>query len=107
LRLLPGARPLGAGGNGIHLVVAESFARIFRQNMFNCGMMAVELPADTIARLFSTFAGHETAVETDIDGRTITFSADGLKEIIPFSISGFDANLVTAGGWVDYADANF
>ena len=41
------------------------------------------------------------------DGGTITFSADGLKEIIPFSISGFDADLVTDGGWVDYADANF
>jgi 3-isopropylmalate/(R)-2-methylmalate dehydratase small subunit len=30
--------------NGIHVVIAESFARIFRQNMFNCGMVAVELP---------------------------------------------------------------
>jgi 3-isopropylmalate/(R)-2-methylmalate dehydratase small subunit len=38
---------------------------------------------------------------------TIAVSADGLKEILPFSISGFDADLVTAGGWVDYADANF
>ncbi|MBW2434182.1 MAG: 3-isopropylmalate dehydratase small subunit, partial [Deltaproteobacteria bacterium] len=36
--------------NNIHLVVAESFARIFRQNMFNCGMLAVELPAATIDR---------------------------------------------------------
>jgi 3-isopropylmalate/(R)-2-methylmalate dehydratase small subunit len=30
--------------NGIHMVIAESFARIFRQNMYNGGMMAVELP---------------------------------------------------------------
>ena len=93
--------------NGINLVIGESFARIFRQNMFNCGMMAVELPADTIARLFATFAAHETTVETDFDGGTITFSADGVKETIPFSISGFDADLVRAGGWVAYADANF
>jgi len=99
--------PWALEGNGINLVVGESFARIFRQNMFNCGMMAVELPADTIDRLFSVFAGHETTVETDVHGGTITFSADGLKEILPFSISGFDADLVTAGGWVDYADANF
>ena len=75
--------------------------------MFNCGMMAVELPADTIDRLFSAFAGHETTVETDVEGGTITFFADGLKEVIPFSISRFDANLVTAGGWVEYADTEF
>ena len=49
--------------NGIHVVIAESFARIFRQNMFNCGMMAVELPAATIAALFETFAGRETRAE--------------------------------------------
>ena len=30
------------------LVIAPSFARIFRQNMFNCGMLALELPAETI-----------------------------------------------------------
>ena len=29
--------------NGINVVIAEGFARIFRQNMYNCGMLAVEL----------------------------------------------------------------
>jgi 3-isopropylmalate/(R)-2-methylmalate dehydratase small subunit len=42
--------------NGIRLVIAESFARIFRQNMFNCGLLVVELPRDTIARLFTDYA---------------------------------------------------
>src|SRR5512136_954104 len=42
--------------NDITAVVAESFARIFRQNMFNCGMAAIELPKEQIDRLFS-FAG--------------------------------------------------
>ena len=93
--------------NGINLVVGESFARIFRQNMFNCGMMAVELPESTIDSLFSTFAGRETVAETDFDERTITFSAGDTSETIPFSISGFDAELVVAGGWVDYADAKY
>ena len=41
--------------NGINLVLAENFARIFRQNMFNCGMMAVEIPAETLDRLFTRF----------------------------------------------------
>ena len=39
--------------NDINLVIAESFARIFRQNMFNCGMMAIELPKETIDHLFA------------------------------------------------------
>ena len=38
--------------NDIHTIIAESYARIFRQNMFNCGLLAVELPAATIDRLF-------------------------------------------------------
>jgi len=99
--------PWALAGNGITLVVGESFARIFRQNMFNCGMMAVELPADAIARLFSAFAGHETTARTDVDNRAITFYSGGSKETVPFSISGFDADLIAAGGWVEYADANF
>jgi 3-isopropylmalate/(R)-2-methylmalate dehydratase small subunit len=93
--------------NGINLVVAESFARIFRQNMFNCGMMAVELPADAIDRLFVTFAGHDTRAETDIDSGTITFTAKDQRTVIPFTTSGFDANLVAAGGWMEFADRNY
>jgi 3-isopropylmalate/(R)-2-methylmalate dehydratase small subunit len=93
--------------NGINLVVAESFARIFRQNMFNCGMMAVELPPDSIEKLFTAFAGRDTTVEVDFDGGTLTFSTDNAIETVPFSISGFDRDLVTAGGWVEYADANY
>jgi len=49
--------------NGITTVVAEGFARIFRQNTFNCGMMAVELPKETIERLFSGFSNRETFVK--------------------------------------------
>ena len=54
--------------NGIHLVVAESFARIFRQNMFNCGMMAVELPADVIADRFDPHAFEVIANDPDLSG---------------------------------------
>ena len=99
--------PWALEANGINLVVGEGFARIFRQNMFNCGMMAVELPRATIARLFSTFAAHETTVETDVDGGTLSFSANGIEQAVSFSISGFDDDLVKAGGWVAYADVNY
>jgi len=100
--------------NGINLVIASGFARIFRQNMFNCGMMAVELHKDVIERIFSLFAGKSTFIETDMEQMTFTFSkersddnAGKLREVIPFAISEYDLALVKAGGWVDYADQNY
>ena len=93
--------------NGINLVIAESFARIFRQNMFNCGMLAVELPAETIDHLFLNFAGKETLIETDLEKNLFIIKADRQKEEIPFSISDFDRALVLAGGWVEYADLKY
>ena len=93
--------------NGISLVIAENFARIFRQNMFNCGMMAVKLPVAVIDHLFANYAGSEAHVKTDLEKNIFTFSANGKQEDIAFSISDFDRALVTAGGWVEYADANY
>ncbi|MFC1567392.1 3-isopropylmalate dehydratase small subunit 2 [Thermodesulfobacteriota bacterium] len=99
--------PWALGVNSIHLVIAVSFARIFRQNMFNCGLMAVELPVQIIDHLFATFAAQKTSVETDLEKYVFTFSADGKKEDVPFTISEFDRNLITAGGWLEYADLNY
>lgn len=107
--------------NGINMVIASGFARIFRQNMFNCGMMAIELDKAVVDKIFTLFAGKITSVETDMDKMTFIFSADGLhdstkglhdnsdglREIIPFAISEYDLSLVKAGGWVDYADQNY
>jgi len=93
--------------NGIHVVVAENFARIFRQNMFNCGMLAVELSAEEIEELFTLFAGKETELVTDFGNRTLTFSSGKMTKTAGFQITGFDADLVRAGGWVEYADQNY
>ncbi len=93
--------------NDITIVVGESFARIFKQNMFNCGMMAVELPKETINMLFETFKGKETKWQTDFENSTFTISSEGVEKTIDFSISDFDRALVKEGGWVGYADANY
>jgi len=93
--------------NGINLVIAESFARIFRQNMYNCGMLAVELDKETVDRLFERFSGVDTTVETDLDRSCFVFKSGDSRDIVPFTISGFDRELIDAGGWVDYADANY
>ncbi|MFV0437800.1 MAG: 3-isopropylmalate dehydratase small subunit [Desulfopila sp.] len=93
--------------NDINIVIAEGFARIFKQNMFNCGMMAVVLEKSVIEELFGRFAGKETMLETDFANKTLTFSAAGDSCKVDFEISGFDQALVEAGGWVGYADARY
>lgn len=93
--------------NDIYIVIGESFARIFRQNMFNCGMMAVSLEKTEIDRLFSTFSGKETQLKTDFEKSVFQFSSESTKLDVPFSISEYDRSLVEANGWVDYADTNY
>ncbi|MBI9105681.1 MAG: 3-isopropylmalate dehydratase small subunit [Spirochaetales bacterium] len=93
--------------NNINLVIAPGFARIFRQNMFNCGMMAVEISEKEVDVLFEEYADKETTILTDFDAGTFTVSADSKKTILNFKISSFDAALVKAGGWVEYADENY
>jgi 3-isopropylmalate/(R)-2-methylmalate dehydratase small subunit len=94
--------------NGIRLVVAVSFARIFRQNMFNCGLLAVSLAPDVIDRLFAEFSRKPTEVSVDLSTPSFTFGADdGSKLSVPFAISGFERDLVEAGGWVELADSRY
>lgn len=93
--------------NGINVVLAENFARIFRQNMYNCGMFAIELSKEKIAYLFDNYAGKETTISVDVDSDTITVSAEGKSETIDFKVGEFDKTLVKEGGWVGYADTNY
>ncbi len=93
--------------NGIHLVIASGFSRIFRQNMFNCGMLAIQLAPETIDSVFATFAGRATTVQVDLDNSKLIFEADGKRKAIPFFLADFDRALIDAGGWVEYADARY
>ncbi len=89
------------------MVIAESYARIFRQNMFNCGMMAVELSKQAVDDLFQHCSLKSTMVTTDIERRVFHIKSDGFSEEIPFSLTDFDLALVTAGGWLEYADLKY
>jgi 3-isopropylmalate/(R)-2-methylmalate dehydratase small subunit len=93
--------------NSIHLVIAQSFARIFRRNMFNCGMLAVELSQITIDHLFQRCSAQMTTVHTDLERRVFQIQAEGLAEEIPFALSTFDFALVSAGGWLEYSDLKY
>jgi 3-isopropylmalate/(R)-2-methylmalate dehydratase small subunit len=90
--------------NDINVVIAESFARIFRQNMYNCGMLAIELGRAEIDTIFAM--GPETTIAVDLDACVIT--ARGKDEAtILFHLNEFDEKLVEAGGWLAYADKNY
>lgn len=94
--------------NGINVVIAPSFARIFRQNMFNCGMMAIEMPDDKVQALFELGAGNKAQLRVDVENETLIATDGSGKELkLEFHISKFDKTLVETGGWVEFADKNY
>ncbi|MBI5142644.1 MAG: 3-isopropylmalate dehydratase small subunit [Nitrospirae bacterium] len=92
--------------NGITAVIAPSFARIFRQNMFNCGMMAIELDEAQVAALFER-AGDGAAIEFDLKSGKFAVSSGKGRAEFTFSLAGFDRELVESEGWVGFADKRY
>jgi 3-isopropylmalate/(R)-2-methylmalate dehydratase small subunit len=99
--------PWALEANGINIVIAESFARIFRQNMYNCGMIACELAAPLLDELFAEFAGLKTDLAVDTDNAVLCFTAGEKKKPVPFMLKDFEKALVEAGGWVEYAERHY
>ncbi len=99
--------PWALEARDINIVIATGFARIFRQNMYNCGMLAVEISREDMDSVFGKFSGKTASVITDIDKKTFTFSTGSETLEVPFSLSEFEADLINAGGWVEYADAKY
>jgi 3-isopropylmalate/(R)-2-methylmalate dehydratase small subunit len=93
--------------NDITCVIAESYARIFRQNMFNGGMLAIELPAETINDIFSLSSKKDLTCSINAENTKLKFSWDGGSKDYGFTLSGFDDALVKSGGWVEFADARY
>lgn len=94
--------------NDINVVIAESFARIFRQNMFNCGILAVELSSEQISGLFAMRGNVTVAVDLEKDLLTASSDAPGEQDIAcSFTLNSFDKELVSAGGWLTYADRKY
>jgi 3-isopropylmalate/(R)-2-methylmalate dehydratase small subunit len=93
--------------NDVHTIIAESYARIFRQNMFNCGMLAIELPKKSIDELVELQKIGKITVAVDLDAQQIKASTGKHEKQFSFAISPFDKALVQAGGWVEFADARY
>lgn len=94
--------------NDIDVIIAESFARIFRQNMFNCGILAIELDKEKIAQLFALQG--EVVVKVDLQNGLIRAETQESKKTqveCSFELNSFDQELVSAGGWLAYADMKY
>jgi 3-isopropylmalate/(R)-2-methylmalate dehydratase small subunit len=93
--------------NDVHTIIAESYARIFRQNMFNCGMLAIELPKSDIEELVALQEQGEVKISVDLEAESLNATAGSVSKDYRFEISPFDKALVKAGGWVEFADSRY
>lgn len=96
--------------NGYHVVVAVNFARIFRQNMYNCGLLAIDMDKKSIEDMFHTFADKETEckiVFNDDGTAKVKLIAGSLSKSYPFRLEDFEKALVENEGWVGYADSKY
>lgn len=91
--------------NDINVIVAKSFARIFRQNMFNCGILAIELDDDSLNNLFAMSGDLDIQVDLEASKMTATNGSDSV--VCEFDLNPFDKELVGAGGWLAYADQKY
>ena len=91
--------------NDINVVIGEGFARIFRQNMFNCGMLAIELSSADLDAIFALGADVEIAVDLEKETLQATSAESSLD--FAFTLNSFDKDLVRAGGWLAYADKKY
>ncbi len=93
--------------NDIRVIIAESFARIFRQNMFNCGILAIELPKENIDEILAMEG--DITVDIDLEDESVAVTSDMTAEAkkYSFTLNDFDKDLVAAGGWLAYAAKNY
>lgn len=94
--------------NDITVVIAKSYARIFRQNMFNCGMLAIEMADDSMEKIFALSNDKSVHCAVNLDKKELTINGNADTPLcLSFQLNEFDEALVRAGGWVEYADSNY
>lgn len=94
--------------NGYQVVIAENFARIFRQNAYNNGLLAIELPKSEIEKITALAkADPKTEILADIEKQTLEIKSAKESFTLKFDISPFYKNVVQAGGWIDYVQKKY
>jgi len=82
---------------GIKCVIAQSFARIFYNNMFANGLLCIEVSKETIAKLFEE---RPDEIRIDIDHGKIEWWNMGSGMSAEFKLSDYEKELVKNGGSV-------
>ena len=84
--------------NDITAVIAPNFARIFRQNMFNGGMLAIELAPETIQEIFSMAGEDEVVCDVDM-GKSSGFQNRAAVRVLLLSQALMRLWLEPGAGW--------
>lgn len=96
--------------NGIYTVVAPNFARIFRQNMFNNGLMAIEMDKKSVNDMFQNFSDKDTeckVVINDDGSAKVKLIAGSFSKSYQFNLDDFEKALVEKEGWVGFAESKY
>jgi len=94
--------------NGISTLIASNFARIFRENAVNSGILPIELGPEKINQIFVTFSNTlDIEIEIDLDLQTLSIKDSKIKLDLAFKISTFDKTVVNHGGLVNFAVENY
>ncbi len=93
--------------NNLNLVIASNFARIFRQNFFNCGMMAAEVSEVQIDAIFKKYSNTDAVAEIDLDRKKIKIFNQANSDTYDFKIGGFEEALIRTEGWLGFTDTRY
>ena len=87
--------PIALAGNGVSVVLAESFARIFYRNAINIGLPARECPG------IHNAVEKGDLIEVDVTGGVVKNLANG-RELRFNPLPGFMVEVLNAGGLAPY-----
>ena len=96
--------------NGINTVVAPTFAKAFRKDMFANDLMAIEIDRKSLADMFRTFADKDTECKVVLneDGTAkVKLIAGSLSKSNPFQLDDAQKNLLNNDNWLGFADSKF
>ncbi|MBO4641202.1 MAG: 3-isopropylmalate dehydratase small subunit [Treponema sp.] len=96
--------------NGIYTVVAPTFSKTFRQEMFTNALMAIEIDRKSLADMFRTFANKDTECKIVIndDGTAkVKLIAGSLSKSYPFELNDDEKNLLANDGWIGFAESKY
>ena len=94
--------------NGIVTIIASNFARIFRENAVNSGILPIELGFEKIDQIFQIFLeSHDINIEIDLELQILSIKDSKNELEFSFEISDFNKTVVTHGGLVNFAVENY